>query len=180
MGKTPAEITREALDKKLARFFELGARDAPSGRPWRVLELGCGDGRATEILHHRLRRAFENGSAHLVTLDAAMESVASTRRRLRAGSGDGTRAVRVAALGGDFYRLPLRDESFDYAIALNVFYWADRRRLLTEARRVLRPTGHLLLFDRFPDHVPTPMPFMTYMLPRDGIARLQPKSRVGV
>jgi SAM-dependent methyltransferase len=98
-----------------------------------VLDVGCGTGESTVLLHRRV-----GAGARVVGLDLAVEHVARARAR-----GDGPRFVVGSATA-----LPLPDASVDRVLALEcAFHFPDRTRFFAEAHRVLRPGGVLGLAD---------------------------------
>jgi SAM-dependent methyltransferase len=91
-----------------------------------ALDLGCGDGRLTELLR---ARAVTGADVSPVALERA-------RRRL---PGD----ARVVELDPDA-PLPLPDSAFDLVLCAETLeHVRDVQLLLSEARRVLRPGGRL-------------------------------------
>jgi arsenite methyltransferase len=99
----------------------------------RVLDIGSGPGfLAAEM-------AEEVGAdGRVAGVDPSESMLAVARRR---GS-----PVEYAA--GDAAALPFADETFDAAVATQVYeYVADMPAALAEARRVLRPGGRLLILD---------------------------------
>jgi ubiquinone/menaquinone biosynthesis C-methylase UbiE len=68
------------------------------------------------------------------------------------------------------YVLPLAAESVDFLLALNVFHWADRPQLLSEARRVLKKSGKAFLYDVLPLGLDAPRPRVWFSLRREQIA----------
>lgn len=106
--------------------------DALGGRPLRVLDLGCGNGSLLERLAPRLEAALG--------VDASAGMVERARRRCAA-----LPQVRVEQVEGP--RIPADDASFDVAISMLSFRYLDWDPLMMELRRVLRPTGRLLVID---------------------------------
>ncbi len=102
----------------------------------RVLELGCGDGALIRSLaHYGAGLSQVNG----IDIDQARASSAHA-------------AYSPAAIAaGDASHLPYRDASFDLALAFTSFSSmtdeAVRTRAATEALRVLRPGGLLVVYD---------------------------------
>jgi ubiquinone/menaquinone biosynthesis C-methylase UbiE len=104
------------------------ARRLLAGR--RVLDLGCGLGYGAELWHRCAR--------DVVSLDHDAETIANAR------------AMRTHALGpfliADACRLPLASASFDAVVAFELIeHVSEQQELIAEIRRVLRPTGLLLL-----------------------------------
>ena len=108
-----------------ARLQEIG------GRP-RVLDIGCGNGSLLALLAPRIEQG--------VGLDASPAMI--ERARLRAAALPHLRFETV-----DGPRLPLEDACIDVAISMLSFRYLDWDPLLAELRRVLRPSGHLLVID---------------------------------
>jgi ubiquinone/menaquinone biosynthesis C-methylase UbiE len=103
-----------------------------------VLDVGCGPGYlACEIA----ARVGARGSVHGV--DSSRSMLATATRRSA-----GEQAASVFLVVGDALRLPFPDGSFDAVTATQVYeYVPDISGALTEARRVLRPGGRLLVLD---------------------------------
>jgi arsenite methyltransferase len=99
----------------------------------RVLDIGSGPGFLAEEM------AAEVGlGGGVVGLDPSESMLAIARRRPGA----------VEYVEGDALALPFADETFDAAVATQVYeYVADMPAALAEARRVLRPGGRLLILD---------------------------------
>ena len=107
--------------KHLARFV---AGIDPVGD---ALDLGCGDGALTHLLR----------AERVTAADVSAVAVARARRRLP--------GAEVVELEPDA-PLPLADSAFDLVLcAETIEHVRDVQLLLSEARRVLRPGGHLAL-----------------------------------
>jgi ubiquinone/menaquinone biosynthesis C-methylase UbiE len=121
-----------ALDTAAVNRRVLEVLEAKPGE--RILELGCGHGRA-------LRRVAEaSGCAVGVDPSPVMCGVAKrhNRRVIEAG--------RVRVERGDSRHIPERDASFDKVFSVHTLYfWPDLHEGLREIRRVLRSGGDLLL-----------------------------------
>lgn len=108
--------------------------------PRRILDVGCGTGYCTELLHKRYRRA----RIHAVDIAGGMVQAARQRNRggwLRRGY------CRFAI--ADAQTLPFADASFDLVCSNLVMQWvSDPGQMIREMRRVLAPGG-LMLFSTF-------------------------------
>ena len=107
----------------------------PAGDLGRLLDIGTGTGRLLELLAPRVSAGLG--------IDASAAMLALARARL-ARAGIAHCRVRRA----DMYRLPLADGGFDVVVMQMVLHYAeDPVAALTEAARMLRPGGRLLLID---------------------------------
>ena len=105
-----------------------------------VLDVGCGTGGAALVL------AVEHGAGSVTGIDVEPYVVdAATERAAARGASGRVRFRRVAA-----GPLPFPDESFDVVFSKDaIIHVEDKRALYAEARRVLRPGGHLCIGDWF-------------------------------
>ncbi|KAA2284135.1 malonyl-ACP O-methyltransferase BioC [Arenimonas fontis] len=105
-------------------------------QPGRILDLGCGPGRAAGAMKKRWPRA------EVIALDAALPMLREVPRHTRFW-----RPVR--RICADVMRLPLADQCADLLFSNLCLQWVDDLpAVLSEFRRVLRPDG-LLLFTTF-------------------------------
>ncbi|MFI2210605.1 methyltransferase domain-containing protein [Streptomyces sp. NPDC020141] len=112
----------------------LDALDARPGQT--VLDLGCGPGTDLAALAGAV-----GGSGAVIGVDISEEMVG----RARARTADPA-AAEVEVVRGDLHSLPLADRSADRARTDRVMqHVADPARVLTEALRVLRPGGRLVM-----------------------------------
>ncbi len=121
-----AVLQKEVEARLLERvpYFEL--------EPRRVLDLGCGTGRASG----ELARLFPE--AHIVSLDRSAAMLAVARQRDEAG--------RAAPVHADMHALPFAPGRFDLVFSSLTVQWsASEPRVFAEVQRVLRPGG-LFLF----------------------------------
>ena len=147
-----ARVASESFRGKGADWDEMRALDLPAaavedalltlipdGPPGQLLDIGTGTGRVLELLAPHVRQALG--------VDASKAMLALARARLAQSPGLGHCAVRLA----DMYRLPLADASFDTAVLQMVLHYAeDPAGAVTEAARVLRHGGRLIIIDLAP------------------------------
>jgi ubiquinone/menaquinone biosynthesis C-methylase UbiE len=137
-----------------------------------VLEIGFGHGRTL------LAAAGRVPDARFAGLDIAATAVRAAGRRCR----DLVAAGRLDLRAGDGDALPWPDATFDAAFTVHTLYfWPAPERQLSEARRVLRPGGRVVLgFRERTDEAVRRFPAPTYrfhaseevgaMLARAGLA----------
>jgi SAM-dependent methyltransferase len=122
-ARDPAELDGHYVRYHRDLFLEL-----LPGPPARTLDLGCGEGRLTRDLG---RRGYE-----VVGVDASPSMVAAAREA----------APELEIHLADAASLPLRDSSFDLALAFMSLQDAeDLGGVVREAARVLVPGGRLCL-----------------------------------
>jgi SAM-dependent methyltransferase len=106
---------------------------ALSGLPphGRILEIGCGTGKATVPL---ARRGYRISG---IELGANMAAIA--RRNL-------STYPHVTIYTGAFETWPLEEEAFDLAISATAFHWIDPKISYQKTARALKPSGAIALF----------------------------------
>ena len=123
--ETPLGRTVEADEKALV----FGLADLKTGQD--VLDVGCGDGSYTVPAVERTGRA--------VGIDPSDAMLRAARQRAESSHG----ALYVVGTGED---LPFADATFDAVLMVTVLcFVAHPARLISEARRVLRPGGRLIV-----------------------------------
>ena len=107
----------------------LGLLDAE----WCVADLGAGTGTLTDMIAPFVGR--------VVAIDRSPEMLEAARDRL-------SDSPNVEVLEGELESLPAEEAAFDVALLVLVLHYVvDPERALTEARRVLKPGGRLVIVD---------------------------------
>jgi ArsR family transcriptional regulator len=100
---------------------------------WTVADLGCGTGNAAELLAPVVKK--------VIAVDQSEAMLVAARERLAAFK-------NIEFVRGDLERVPLADASVDVAAMMLVLHHvAEPAAALAEARRILRPSGALVLLD---------------------------------
>jgi ubiquinone/menaquinone biosynthesis C-methylase UbiE len=103
----------------------------------RILEVGCGFGGTIAHMNERL------SSCEIVGLNIDERQVKRARELVTARPTN-----RVQFVVGDACAIPFEDASFAVVMAVEcIFHFPSRRKFLSEARRVLRPGGKLMVSD---------------------------------
>ncbi|MYT99357.1 MULTISPECIES: class I SAM-dependent methyltransferase [unclassified Streptomyces] len=127
-----AELYDRARPGYPPRLYEDLGRLAGAGPGSRVLEMGCGTGRATVPLAAR--------GCRVTAVDAGPRMAALARRNL-AGAGFGRAEAEVVT--ARFEHWPLPGEPYDVLVSATAFHWIDPAVRLTRAADALRPGGAL-------------------------------------
>lgn len=106
--------------------------------PIKLLDFGCGDGLLSKYFIKHFPSGFYSG------IDVSSENI--------------KQALLLKQHNCSFYdypgnELPFKDETFDIAIAANVFHHIDRKdheKTIMEISRTLKPTGRLYIFEHNP------------------------------
>jgi SAM-dependent methyltransferase len=135
-----AELYDRARPGYPPELYDDLAELAGAGPGSRVLEVGCGTGKATVPLAER--------GCRITAVEAGPNMAAVARRNLAgAGFGDGTGAgagaAAVEVVTADFESWPLPEEPFDAVVSAAAFHWIDPAVRMAKAAAALRPGGAL-------------------------------------
>ena len=99
-----------------------------------ILEIGCGRGGGTHYFLNQFK------PDRLIGIDFSRESIRICRQRYKIPE---LRFVLANAL-----QLPFEDDYFDAAISIELCHMVEnKKRFFTEAKRVIKPGGHLTYLD---------------------------------
>ena len=114
----------------------------PISEHQKILEVGCGSGE----LWHQTKHSLPNGISILLT-DISSGMVRNAASRLKnLSSAFASRNISFSSRQMDMQDISYEDNSFDLVIANHVLFYArDRKKALSELRRVLKPRGCLCL-----------------------------------
>ncbi len=104
--------------------------------PKNILELGCGTGYLTKLLHEEYK------DAKITAVDAAGEMLKTTEFRLK--------DVNLTLIESTFEKLNLKENSYDLIIsslAIHHLVDSDKQKLFKEIHRWLKPGGLFVLAD---------------------------------
>lgn len=138
--RCPSGLLGRAIGARMARqhtpktLWTISLLDlAPAER---VLDIGCGAGRAIERIAAQTPQAQVSG----VDLSPAMVAAAIHRNRRAVKAG------HVEVRQGDVAALPFADRMFDKVLSIHTLYfWTDPEQAVAEIGRVLKPGGRLAL-----------------------------------
>ena len=118
------------------RASHLHAVPALLDSTWTIGDLGCGTG--------ELSATFAPFVARVIAVDRSGDMLEAARRRLRD-------LPNVQIRKGDLESLPIENDAVDAAtLVLVLHHLPDPAAALTEAARVLKPSGRLLVLDMLP------------------------------
>jgi ubiquinone/menaquinone biosynthesis C-methylase UbiE len=103
----------------------------------RVLDVGCGTGKTLQLLHEKSR-----GEVRLHGLEPSSDMLREARVNLH--------GLGVELSEGFAQKLPYPTNHFDWVISTQVLHHlplAEKKKMLAEMHRVLKPGGHLVLSD---------------------------------
>ena len=123
------------------RLHQWGLKAADIQLTDRVLDVGCGGGKA-------ISRILEETRREVAGVDHSSEAVKTARSVNRAAVSSG----RLRIVESSVESLPFRDGFFDVVTAFETtYFWPDLQTGLTEIRRVLNRGGRLVIANEFAD-----------------------------
>ena len=123
------------------RLHQWGLKAAGIQLTDRVLDVGCGGGKA-------ISRILEETRREVAGIDHSPEAVKTARSLNRAAVSSG----RLRIVESSVESLPFRDGFFDVVTAFETtYFWPELQAGLTEIRRVLSPGGRLVIANEFAD-----------------------------
>lgn len=131
-------LRRLAIGRALALFSE-----APVAR--NAVDLGCGAG------HLAVELAAAAPGLRVTGIDLSTPLLGEAQRRAIAAG----LAHQVSFRNGDVAEVPLGDATVDLVVStLSLHHWGDPTTVFGEITRILRPSGHFMIFDLRRDMIP--------------------------
>ena len=132
-------LTTDATEKNPPKTSAAGQGPLYKNMPGRILDLGCGTGRAAAFIRKRYAQC------DVIALDMALPMLREAKRH----TGWWKPFRRVC---GDARALPIQDQSVDLLFSNLCLQWIENLpEVFAEFRRVLRPGGWLLFSSFGPD-----------------------------
>ena len=123
------------------RLHQWGLKAAGIQLTDRVLDVGCGGGKA-------ISRILEETRREVAGVDHSPEAVKTARSVNRAAISSG----RLRIVESSVENLPFRDGFFDVVTAFETtYFWPELQAALTEIHRVLNRGGRLVIANEFAD-----------------------------
>ncbi|HUT63092.1 MAG TPA: class I SAM-dependent methyltransferase [Anaerolineae bacterium] len=124
------------------RRFCLISRLIPTHGVSRILDMGCGSGWLSEMLHNR--------GLCVIALDLGFDSIKRASARAQA------KRVDIPFVQGDMYRLPLRESTFDAVVVSEVLeHLENPQDALDEIAKILRPGGYIIVSTPYRERIQT-------------------------
>jgi len=134
-------------DSRLRQTYHQALRPQLSSIPQQILDLGCSVGMSTFALQAEFPKAEVTG----VDLSPYFLAIADYRTQQKQQAATLNRSIRWIHAAAE--AVPLPDASFDLVSACLVYHELPQTAavaILREARRLLRPSGHLAIMDMNP------------------------------
>jgi len=129
-------ILARAMNRGHQSMTDWGLRHAAIGDQFKILDVGCGGGRAIQQL------ATSASGGMVYGIDYADGSIAVSR----AHNAQLIKAGRVVIQKASVSHLPFPDDTFDLVTAIETqYYWPDLMGDMREILRVLKPAGRLVV-----------------------------------
>ena len=133
-----------AMERLAASNYEWVVSKLEPHLPLTYLEIGFGTGKLAELVARRLKPTC------LCGVDPAELMFDKATRRLRRYE----KSIEIDLRQGDDTDLPWAERSFDAVVASHSFqFWHDPVTTLSRIRKLIRPSGHLVLVVRSHRHI---------------------------
>lgn len=142
LGRIAGRLMNCVHSRSYRNIIKSILRDIQPAAPLRILDIGCGGGKAIRLFHARVKNARIHG------IDISPDMAALARRV-------NSKAVRVGQVDitqGDVTALPYQDHSFDIVTAFDtVNFWTDPDRAVDEIIRILKENGRFVIVNGYPE-----------------------------
>lgn len=132
----PGKASLWLMNRRHSSVTDWGLSHVSIGQQFTILDVGCGGGRTIDKL------ATLASAGEIYGIDISDQSVAVSRATNAKWIAAGRVDIRQASVSN----LPFADGTFDLVTAVEThYYWPDPVADLKEIRRVLKPSGRLVL-----------------------------------
>lgn len=132
MLKKLKNLLRTEIDPAFAKRAEFIFREVEKYRPKIILDVGCGRGFYLKVISlYTFPQEIHGIDINKTYLEKAIKICSDQRIKIKQGS---------------IYKLPYRDNYFDFIICSEVLeHLSDDKKALLETKRVLKPSGFILI-----------------------------------
>lgn len=121
-------------------FYKLFLKQVPIGSGDSILDIGCGAGRSLSILAEKVPQ----GKVYGMDYSPEMVRMASKLNRQLISKD------RVEVIQASVSTMPFEDSLFDLVVASEtIHFWPDIPKDLGEVYRVIKPSGHLVIVNKY-------------------------------
>ncbi|MBN2677278.1 MAG: class I SAM-dependent methyltransferase [Anaerolineaceae bacterium] len=138
----PGRVIGYLMNLSHKNIYLWGLKDISGGKMTKALDIGCGGGEVIKLLATKMPEGKVYG------IDHSPEMVALSKRVNRSLLEND----RVEINQGSVSTLPYEDNMFEIVTAFETIqFWTNLNHDLKEVKRVLKPSGSLLIVNRYPD-----------------------------
>jgi len=138
----PGRLIGYLMNLSHKNIYLWGLKDISCGKMTKALDIGCGGGEVIKLL------ATKMPEGKIYGIDHSPEMVALSKRVNRSLLEND----RVEINQGSVSALPYQDNMFEIVTAFETIqFWTNLNHDLKEVKRVLKPSGNLLIVNRYPD-----------------------------
>lgn len=142
IGRIAGLLMNSLHSRQYRKIITHIVRDIQPASPLRILDIGCGGGKAVKLFYDLADTEVVHG------IDISPDMAALAKRVNK----ESVRSGRVVISQGDVTALPYPDHSFDIVTAFDTInFWTDLDSAMGEISRVLRETGRFVIVNGYPE-----------------------------